>query len=110
MTFDRILEDGRLFAVRYDGDDDNILHKLFDQWNDIIFLKKFFEQNLSNLEYFKVKSVDRAVYDTLDDSGYLEEVLLDIDSSSDLDSIFKPLGNIENACSILKQNKAKQKV
>jgi len=107
MTFDKILEDGRLFAVRYDGDDDNILYKLFDQWNDVIFLKKFFEKNLSNLGYFKVKSVDRAVDDTIGDSEYLEEVLLDIEASSDLDTIFKPLGDIENACSILKQNKAK---
>lgn len=31
MTFDDITEDGRLWAVRYDGDEDNILYSLFDQ-------------------------------------------------------------------------------
>jgi hypothetical protein len=29
MTFDDITEDGRLWAVRYDGEDDNVLFKLF---------------------------------------------------------------------------------
>jgi hypothetical protein len=28
MTFDDITDDGRLWAVRYDGDDDNALFKL----------------------------------------------------------------------------------
>ena len=36
MTFDRITEDGNLYAVRYDGDSDNILETLFDQWSDVI--------------------------------------------------------------------------
>ena len=36
MTFDKITEDGRLWAVRYDGASDNILSVLFDRWNYII--------------------------------------------------------------------------
>lgn len=34
MTFDKILNDGRLWAVRYDGDNDNALQIVFNQWND----------------------------------------------------------------------------
>ena len=34
MTFDCITQDKNLWAVRYDGDSDNILYRLFDQWDD----------------------------------------------------------------------------
>lgn len=30
MTFDDITEDGRLWAVRYEGETDNVLYSLFD--------------------------------------------------------------------------------
>lgn len=35
MTFDDITEDGRLWAVRYEGDNENALYRLFDQWSDV---------------------------------------------------------------------------
>lgn len=55
MTFDDITEDGRLWAVRYDGDDDNALFKLFDQWNDVAWLRSFFKSNIDDLSsYFKI--------------------------------------------------------
>ena len=34
MTFDKILENNTLWAVRYDGVADNALKTLFDQWSD----------------------------------------------------------------------------
>lgn len=39
MTFDKITEDGRLWAVRYEGAEDNALVTIFDQWNDILWLR-----------------------------------------------------------------------
>lgn len=42
MTFDDITEDGRLWAVRYEGETDNVLYSLFDQWNDVVWLRSFF--------------------------------------------------------------------
>lgn len=36
MTFDDITDDGRLWAVRYDGDEDNALMKIFAQWNKVL--------------------------------------------------------------------------
>lgn len=35
MEFDDITGDGRIWAVRYDGDDENILTILFRKWNDV---------------------------------------------------------------------------
>lgn len=37
MKFDDIIEDGRLWAVRYDDDADNIVALLFDKWNDVVW-------------------------------------------------------------------------
>ncbi len=34
MTFDKILENNALWAVRYDGEADNSLRMVFNQWND----------------------------------------------------------------------------
>ena len=45
MTFDKIMEDGRLWAVRYDGASDNILSVLFDRWNDVLWLRRFLYYN-----------------------------------------------------------------
>lgn len=42
MTFDKILENNVLWAVRYEGDDDNSLQKVFNQWNDPEQLWDFF--------------------------------------------------------------------
>jgi hypothetical protein len=44
MTFDDITEDGRLWAVRNEGNEDNELYHLFDRWNDVVWLR-----NLSRL-------------------------------------------------------------
>lgn len=36
MTFDRILDNNKLWAVRYDGMNDNALQVVFEQWSDQI--------------------------------------------------------------------------
>lgn len=41
MTFDRIDDYGRLWAVRYDNEEDNVLYSLFEQWNDVAWLYNF---------------------------------------------------------------------
>lgn len=45
MTFDDIIGDGHLWAVRYDGANDNELFRLFDQWNDVMWLRNFFKKH-----------------------------------------------------------------
>ena len=34
MTFDKVIDDGRLWAVRFDNDKDNALQKVMSQWAD----------------------------------------------------------------------------
>ena len=38
MTFDKILDDGRLWAVRYEGHEENCFEELFGQWYDMLWL------------------------------------------------------------------------
>ena len=46
MTFDKILDNNTLWAVRYDGVADNALKTLFDQWSDPEWLVDFFLANM----------------------------------------------------------------
>ena len=110
MTFDKITEDGRLWAVRYDGAEDNILVTIFEQWNDIQWLREFFKTNIDDLmSYFKITDVNEAIYDTLDDSDRLECLILDISPDADLDKLFRPLENYcINEC-VLGKEKARIK-
>ena len=80
MRFERILENGRLWAVMYDEDNVNILDKVFVQWNDCEWLRTFFIKHIEDLSsYFHITDIDRAVFDTVDDANELECLILDID-------------------------------
>ena len=58
MTFEDITGDGRLWAVRYAGDPDNILAMTFEKWNDQDWLKDFFVANSCDLSsYFKITNL-----------------------------------------------------
>lgn len=108
MKFDRILENDKLWAVRYDGDDDNILQKIFEQWSNPIWLVDFFTENISDLEsYFKITDLNRAIFDTIDDSNELQCLILDITPDADLDKIFRPLENNRTNEIVLGKEKAK---
>lgn len=90
----KITEDDRIWAVRYNGEEDNELYKLFDNWNDVSFLRSFFIKHKDDLlKNFKVSNVDDAIQDTLDDASELQAVILDFDEVADLDSFFQPLSD-----------------
>lgn len=108
MTFDDITGDGRLWAVRYDGASDNELFRLFDQWNDVMWLRKFFKENINDLgAYFKITDINQAISDTIEDSEILEAVILDISPEADLDLIFRPLSNNRTIADFLEKMKAR---
>ena len=108
MTFDDITGDGRLWAVRYDGANDNELFRLFDQWNDVMWLRNFFKENINDLSaYFKITDINQAISDTIDDSEILEGVILDISPEADLDLIFRPLSNNRTIAEMLEKMKAR---
>lgn len=110
MTFDDITGDGRLWAVRYDGMEDNVLYTLFDQWNDVMWLHNFFKENWQDMQrYFKLTSINEAIRDTLEDSERLEKIIMDISSDMNLDKLFRPLENYRTSDMLLGKEKAKIK-
>ncbi len=44
MTFDKILSNDTLWAVCYEGAEDNALQTLFDQWNNPEWLVDFLSE------------------------------------------------------------------
>lgn len=110
MTFDDITGDGRLFAVRYNTEEDNALFVLFNQWNNPEWLFDFFNKNIDDLRtYFKIADIGKAIYDTIDDSDILESVIMDISPDMDLDTLFRPLDNNRTAEAILGKEKGRLK-
>ena len=85
-SFDDITEDGRLWAVRYVCDEDNILDTLFAQWDDVQWLRHFFKENITDLQnYFLISDVDVAVDITAEDSDVLQRKILDISPDANID-------------------------
>ena len=108
MTFDKIIEDGRLWAVRYKGDRENALQKVLDQWKDAEWLAEFFLQNFDDLlSYFKVTDIEEAIYQTMEDRDELACVIMDISPDADLDRFFRPLDNKRTGEMILGKEKGR---
>ena len=102
MTFDKITDDGRLWAVRYDGEGDNALYTLFDKWDDVVWLRQFFRDNWDDLTaYFKVTDIE--------DSDQLQCLMLDLQPDSNLESLFHPLENFRTSEMLLGKEKARLK-
>lgn len=94
MTFDKILDDGRLWAVRFDKDNQNALQKVLSQWSDAGWLADFFTQNIDDLiSYFKITSVEDAIYQTMEERDELACIIMDISPEANLDHFFCPLDN-----------------
>lgn len=110
MTFDAITDDKRLWAVRYDKASDNALFTLFDQWNDVMWLREFFKANWQDLStYFKITNLNQAIYDTIEDSDKLECLIMDISPNANLDELFRPLENGRMSETMLSKEKARIK-
>ena len=110
MTFDDITENGKLWAVRFNGELENELSKLFTKWNDADWLHTFFIKNIDDLSrYFKITDITQAVKDTIEDSEQLECVLLDLSPQADLSMLFRPLNNNAASNAMLQKEKARLK-
>ena len=80
---------------------------MFDQWNDVMWLRNFFKENINDLSaYFKITDINQAISDTIDDSEILEGVILDISPEANLDLIFRPLSNNRTIAEMLEKMKA----
>ena len=110
MTFDKITDAGRLWAVRYNGESDNALYTLFDKWGDVVQLRQFFRDNWDDLiAYFKVTDINQAIEDTIEDSDQLQCLMLDLNPDSDLELLFHPLENFRISEMVLGKEKARLK-
>ena len=110
MTFDKITSNGNLWAVRYDGESDNALFTIFDQWTDVLYLRSFFKQNWRDMSsFYKIKDMGTAIADTIEDSDELESLLLSLSSDDDLDWLFHPLENFRITEMLLGREKARLK-
>ncbi|MBO4426967.1 MAG: hypothetical protein J5771_00580 [Bacteroidales bacterium] len=108
MKFDEITQDGRLWAARYDGMQDNILFCTFNNWLDLDWLLDFFTEHSADLlKYFNIIDLDKAIFDTFSDAIRLQSVILDLSPEADLDALFKPLDNNRTAEMLLGKEKAK---
>lgn len=110
MKFDLVTKNGHLWAVQYEDCLDNVLYTLFDQWNDVKWLRSFFKDNIVDLAaYFKITDVNQAIYDTIEESERLQCLIMDISPDANLDEIFRPLENNRTSEMILGKEKARLK-
>lgn len=108
MWFEKIIDDGRLWAVKYDEKQENAFSEVFGQWNDYEWLENFFSENLEDLSsYFHITDIDKAIFDTVDDAYALECLIMDLSPETRLDDLFRPLENTRASEVILGREKAK---
>ena len=108
MKFEDVLGNGRLWAVVYDGDTQNILKEVFDQWGNLDYLENFFAENILDLmSYFDITDLEEAVFRTLEDANLMKSVILDIKPYASLDKYFRPLENGRWREMLLSKEKAK---
>lgn len=108
MTFEKIIEDGRLWAVKFDKDKDNALEKVMSQWSDAEWLAKFFTQNINDLiSYFRITNVEDAIYQTFEDRDELACIIMDISPDANLDRFFRPLDNNRTSEMLLGKEKGR---
>ena len=107
MTFDKILDDRRLWAVKYDDENSNCFDLLFSSWYDMNWLRSFFQENLTDLSsYFHITDVYEAVLETIDEAKRLECLMMDIAPDANLDLLFKHLENSRYSEMMLGREKA----
>lgn len=108
MTFDKVIEDGRLWAVRFDNDRENALQKVMSQWSDAGWLADFFTQNFDDLiSYFRIINIEDAIYQTMEDRDELACIIMDISPEANLDHFFRPLDNYRTSEMLLGKEKGR---
>ena len=111
MQFEDVLGGGRLWAVIYEGDVENVLTKTFSNWFDPDFLHQFFKENSADLtKYFRITNLEQAVFDSMEDAAQLACVIFDLAPDANLDVVFRPLENYRMSEILLSKEKAKGKV
>jgi hypothetical protein len=113
MEIVRIFDD-HLFSFKHNNCE-NEFSRLFDFWSDIEQLEEFFEANKYDLQkpFWNYLSVKDAIYRTIQESGKLEDSFRNLskqttDKLKGLDSLFRPLNDLQTHVVELNKSKAKQ--
>lgn len=110
MKFEDVLHNGKLWAVVYDGDTQDILTMTLSEWLDPVALRAFFIQNRDDLlSSFHITNLDTAIMDTITDAASLSEALMEARSGAGLNGLFRPLENSRIQEMVLSREKAKGK-
>ena len=76
--------------MRFNKDNQNALQKVLSQWSDADWLADFFTQNIDDLiSYFRITSIEDAIYRTMEDRDELACVIMDISPEANLDHFFR---------------------
>jgi len=99
-----------LYSFKYSNEEFDELERLFDEWNDIEMLRKFFEENRKDLRYFQIE-VDDAIIETKKEAAALRKKFIDLslESSPKLDSMFMNLDDSELRIIDLAKQKTKRR-
>lgn len=79
----------KLWTVKYDTEEKDVFHKLFDQWNDTGYLANFFTENRALLQdpFWKNITIDEAIDQVLEEAEAFEDELFDIKVSDENEQI-----------------------
>ncbi len=89
-----------LYAIRYNKEGTDEFENIFDLWTDVEYLEDFFQNNFNDLMYgyYKVNTVEEAVFRTRSQAESLENKLRELSTVTSelivretLDTLFKPL-------------------
>lgn len=109
MKFVRIIEGcDHLWAVKNTGKDADELTLLFRNWTNGEYLLDFFMENFADLKsYFHIERLDEAINDTFEDAEALQEMILDVPYTEQLDELFRPLDITDTRAHELSRGKAR---
>lgn len=66
--------EGKLYSFWYEGDDGNIYDTIMERFYDRNWLYNFFKENSSDLKYFKIEDIEKAIDRTIDDLDAIDDL------------------------------------
>lgn len=98
----------KLFTFHFDGEEDNELRRILNEWNDRAYLHHFLKANQADIP--KKETIVSLSEKISDDANQMDDILLEIckDDSRNLSSFFKPLNNEEYRILNISQQKGRK--
>lgn len=116
MKIDAIfaIVNNNLVAVKYDDYDTDEFERIFDNWTNVQYLFDFFSDHFDDLNdgFYGTIAIDEAINKTIEDAEQLERKLIEIaelgqiERDENLQTLFKPLNNLEYRLVDLQKSKA----